>query len=148
MAADLKLESFSDRELLHILNDLADKEGWVESEHMISRLGLSPNGKTEEAHAKHVRQCIGVRLGWIRRLSATVERDPKVSGRWRLTVAGHEVVRARLTTGLRTSLEGIGDFTALPAIEALARKYTGTDPHAANLMRRQWAYGTHRNRRG
>jgi hypothetical protein len=147
MAADLKLASFSDREVLHLLRDLGDHEGWVELDHLVVQLNLSRNGMSEADHHKHVRRCIGIRLGWIRRLTQTVERDAKPKGRWRLTAVGDEVVRARLTRDFDAKLEGIGEFMALPALEALTRRYMTADVRAANLMRRQWQHGTHPNRR-
>jgi hypothetical protein len=147
VAADLKLASFSDRELLHLLADLGDQEGWVELDHLVVQLNLPLDGMTEAEHHKHVRRCIGIRFGWIRRLTMTVERDKKPQGRWRLTVAGQEVVKARLTADFAAKLDGIGELTALPALEALTRRYMTAEPGAANLMRRQWQYGTHPNRR-
>lgn len=147
MPADLKLASFSDRELLHLLHDLGDHEGWVELDHLVVQLNLSRNGMTEADHHKHVRRCIGIRLGWIRRLTLCVERDKKPQGRWRLTVSGQEVVKARLSRDFDAKLEGIGEYAALPALEALTRRYMTADVKAANLMRRQWQYGTHPNRR-
>ena len=146
MAVDLKLESFSDRELLHLLHDLGDKDGWVELEHLAAQINLSRNGMTKADHVKHVRRCIGIRFGWMRRLTQTVERDTKAQGRWRLTVAGEEVVKARLRRDFTEKLEGVGDFTMLPILEVLTRRYTSVHPGAASLMRRQWQYGTHRKR--
>jgi hypothetical protein len=146
MAADLKLASFSDREVLHLLHDLADHEGWVDLDHLVQRVNLSRNGMSEEEHRKHVRRCLGIRLGWIRRLTMTVERDKGGKGRWRLTVSGEEVVKAKLTRDFEAKLEGLGDFMALPALEAMTRRYARADVKAANLMRRQWQYGIHPNR--
>lgn len=149
MPANLTLESFSDRELLHILNDLAGDEGWVDAEVMGVRMGLSVPGMSEEQTHIHARRCVSVRMSWIKRLSDTVERHPKKSvTHWRLTDAGKAVVKARLTNEFESKLGNIDEFAALAALGTLSRRYMRADVKAANLMRREWAHGTHRNRRG
>lgn len=158
MASNLKLENFSDRELLHILNDVAKEypdveDGWVEVEVMAARLGLSKDGLSEEQFALHARRCLTGRLSWISRLSGTVEKED-VRGktappRYRLTLVGKQVVSARLSADLTKRLqEGVTDYAALHALQALSRRFISADVGAANLMRREWIYGTHRKRRG
>lgn len=148
MAGNLKLENYSDREILHLLDDLAGADGWVDVEILAARVGLSPNGKSPEQLLIHARRCLSVRLSWIRRLTMCVERHPdKMRLHWRLTVAGQEVVKARLTKDFEAKLLGLGEFTTLPVLDAISRRYRQANPGSANLMRREWTYGTHRNRR-
>ncbi len=154
MAGNLKLENFSDRELLHILNDLTSERGdWVETHTIAERIGLQRNGLSDEQYALHAQRCVSVRFSWIARLSGCVEKDPArkqgQAPRWRLTMIGLQVVNAKIADGTAKRLaEGISDFDALLALDALSRRYRGTDSGAANLMRREWQYGTHRKRRG
>lgn len=150
MAGNLKLESFSDREILHMLNDAQGDEGWVDLDSLVSRVGISRNGKSEEAHLIYVHRCLSIRLSWIKRLSGTVEKEPKkatLPSRWRLTVSGQEVVKAKLSGDLSTKLESVGDFAALSALGIVARRYMRTDVSSANLLRREWQHGIHPNRR-
>jgi hypothetical protein len=145
---NLKLENYSDREMLHLLNDLAGEDGWVDVEILAERVGLVANGMSEAQLAIHSRRCISGRLSWIRKLSGTVERHPdKSSLFWRLTVSGQEIVQARLSQALVTGLDQIADANSLLALDALSRRFRRADVKAANLMRREWMYGTHRNRR-
>lgn len=149
MAGNLKLENYSDREMLHLLNDLSGEEGWVDVEILAARVGLSPNGMSEEQLRLHANRCVSVRLSWIKKLSGCVERHPDKSRKsWRLTVSGHELVSARISQAVLTGLDQMGEFPALLALDALSRRYRRADVKAANLMRREWIYGTHRNRRG
>lgn len=149
MAGNLKLENYSDREMLHLLNDLAGEEGWVDVEILAARVGITPNGMSEAQLAIHARRCVSVRLSWIRKLSGTVERHPdKNSLLWRLTDTGTQVVSAKMTDALAARLDSMEDFASLAALDALSRRYRRADVKAANLMRREWIYGTHRNRRG
>jgi hypothetical protein len=149
MAGNLKLESYSDREILYLVNDLAGEEGWVDVEIMASRIGLSANGMSEAQLQLHARRCVSVRLAWIRKLSGCVERHAdKGSLLWRLTASGHAVVTAKMTDALAARLDSMEEFASLAALDALSRRYRRADVKAANLMRREWVYGTHRNRRG
>ncbi len=151
MATNMKLENFSDRELLHILNDLSEGTGdWVDPAVMATRVGLSRNGMSDEQFALHARRCLSGRLGWIARLSGTVEREPvKLMPRWRLTFFGQQVVKARLSESQTKVLEeGLSDPASLAAIAALSRRYITSNRETGNLLRREWSYGTHRKRRG
>lgn len=149
MAENLKLENFSDREILHLLADLADNEGWVDVEALAIRVGLSRNGLSEAQMALHVRRCVTVRLAWIKKLSGCVERHPdKKVYAWRLTDLGREIVSAKLSKEVADKLGNIQDGATLLALSTLARRFTRSTPAGANLMRREWTHGTHRNRRG
>jgi hypothetical protein len=148
MAGNLKLENYSDREMLHLINDLAGPEGWVDVEVLAERVGLSSTGMSEAQLAIHARRCVSVRLAWIRKLSGCVERHPdKKQQSWRLTDSGQMVVLAKLSQAVTVGIEQMGEMNSLLALDALSRRYRRADVKAANLMRREWQYGTHRSRR-
>ncbi len=153
MAGNLKLENYSDRELLYILNDLTPTQGeWVETHTIAERIGLQRNGLSDEQFALHAQRCVSVRFSWISRLSGCVEKDPDrkqgQAPRWRLTQTGLRVVNAKMNESTTKRLaEGISDFDALLALDALSRRYNATNVGAANLMRREWSHGTHWKRR-
>lgn len=147
-AASLRLENYSDRELLHLIDNLADHEGWVLDEHLAERIGLRVSGMSDLELLIYTRRCVGIRLSWIKRLTGCVERHPdKKDYRWRLTDAGLAVVRAKLTSSLSNGLTQTDDANVLLALEVIGRRYTHAKPGSANLLRREWAYGTHKNRR-
>jgi hypothetical protein len=153
MANNLKLENYSDRELLYILNDLSPTQGeWVETHTIAERIGLQRDGLSDEQYVLHAQRCVSVRFSWIARLSGCVEKDPDrkqgQAPRWRLTLVGKQVVNAKLSTATMERLEeGLSDYATLHALDALSRRYRATDSGVANLMRREWAYGIHRKRR-
>lgn len=147
MASNVKLESFSDRELLWLLEDLKDDEGWVTLSDLATRVGLHPNGKSDEQLAIYARRCVAVRLAWIKRLTGCVEKSiDRPLPSWRLTVTGEEVLKAKVPDSMLKGLGQMGDFGALTVLDQLARRYRGTDINTANLMRREWSHGTHRKR--
>src|SRR4051812_6508553 len=102
---NLRIESYSDREFLLVVADVAGQygeEGWVDSLQVAQRLGF------EE------RKVVSSRFSWLRRYEA-VEREPLAdehgnlrwhkSGkpmhtqRWRLTGLGEAVAFGRLRKG-------------------------------------------------
>ena len=149
MAGNLKLENYSDREILHIVSDVADDAGWAEVEHIAERVGLRADGMSEAQLLIHARRCVSVRLAWIRKLSGTVDRhkDPERL-QWCLTPLGIQVVTAKLSTVLAERLDSVDEGSVLLSLDVLARRYNRSSGHTGNLMRREWVYGTHRNRRG
>jgi hypothetical protein len=154
MAGNLKLENYSDRELLYLLNDLSPTQGaFVETHTIAERIGLQRDGLSDEQYALHAQRCVSVRFSWISRLSGCVEKDPdRKKGQapaWRLTPIGHQVVNAKLSEETKKRLaEGMSDYAALHALDALSRRYQRANVGAANLLRREWTHGSHQRRRG
>lgn len=154
MATNLKLENYSDRELVHILADLTpngSEEGWVDIETIAVRTGMSaPEGMSEAQALIHAKRCVAVRFSWIARLSGCIERNTEKgrSGLWRLTEDGASLVKARITKTTDNQLSNIDKHEALLALDALSRRYQKSNRETANLMRREWVYGTHKRREG
>lgn len=153
MPTNLKLENYSDRELIHILADLTplttDSDGWVDIATIAGRVGMSaPTGMSDAQLEIHAKRCVTVRFSWIARLSACVERNKEKgkTGLWRLTEQGRALVTAKIAKDTETKLANIDEFQSLLALEALSRRYRRANPQGANLMRREWVYGTHRLR--
>lgn len=149
MATNLKLESYSDRELLHIIDDLGGAKEWVPIDQIATRVGLQRGAMSEEQWALHSRRCVSVRLSWVKRLSATLLRNderPPVP-EWKLSDQGIKVVKVEVVKAFTKQLEGMDAFAAVVALDSLSHRYHTADREAANLMRRQWAYGTHPLRR-
>lgn len=147
-ATNLKLENYSDREMLHLIDDLADEEGWAMVEHIAERVGISVAGMSDAQLVIHARRCVSIRLAWIRKLSGTVERHPhKDDLSWRLTKPGLAIVKAKLNANVDNALGQMTEANVLLALDVVSRRYLRANGNAANLMRREWAYGTHKNRR-
>jgi hypothetical protein len=147
--SNLKLESFSDRELLHIVDDLGGAKDWVPITSIATRVGLVRGALSEEQYLIHARRCVSVRLSWIRRLSDTLVRNaerPKIP-EWMLSKTGIAVVNVSVAPTFTKQLENMDEMAAVVALDSLSRRYQTTTREAANLMRRQWVYGAHPNRR-
>ena len=72
-----KLDDYSDRELVHVVVDLANDEGWTSVVDVASRVGLK----------EHV-QSVTVRFSWMKRYGI-LERSPKVKLLWRQIGRAH-----------------------------------------------------------
>lgn len=144
MAQTLDIQAFSDREILHLVQDHMGPDGWAHTPEMVASMGLSPNGMDKAAFDRYMRRCLGIRLSWIRRLTGCVERNMQHPQQWRLTPDGELVVRAQLSAGIASGLERMGDAAALVALQRLSARYKATGATSANLMRREWQHGTGR----
>ena len=144
----LKLMEFSDRELLLILNDVADHEGYASAVEVAAKL-----------HLDHPRphQCVSVRFSWLARYGA-LEREhmrdehgnlmwtgrglPRHTQRWRMTAMGRAMAVGALTKTQEAQLGRIGDDRMLMLTRYLSQRARSADPVAAKLVEREWRYST------
>jgi hypothetical protein len=146
----LRITDFSDREVLLILNDVADGEGWASAKDMVERFGFAQ--RLDRPH-----RFVAQRLSWLGRYGA-LEREhewdeqgrPKLtrSGklkytqRWRMTPAGRALAMGKLRTGQQRALEGLTDEQLLVALREVTRHVQRAGETAAVLARREWRYGS------
>jgi hypothetical protein len=126
----LKLSDLSDREVLAIVDDVSRSDSWSTGDDIAEALGLE--GPTR-------RQSVGTRLGWIKRLSGTVERHHKF-GWWRLTSLGEDVVKGKLTAAEQRSLQRLEGAKLILATRELGTSRARTSKSLNNLMRREWMH--------
>ena len=144
----LRVVDFSDRELLLILNDVADGDGWAYAQDMANRINLDH---------EHPNRSVASRLSWLVRFGA-VEREhlsdehgnlmwtrsgrPKYGQRWRLTPIGRTYALATLTKAERSRLAAVDGDKMLLVTKWLAEQYRQSPDAGASLMKREWTYGT------
>src|SRR5687767_7783145 len=99
----LRLLDFSDRELLHVIYENAQDDGWADPADIVDALGIDH---------KHPRQCVGSRFGWLRK-KGVLERDD--AGFVRLTEIGEASRAGKLTASQERQLDrlGAGDLLML-----------------------------------
>ena len=136
MPSNLQLGTYSDFDLLHIVNDLADNDGWATTEEIAQRVGLTH---------KHPNHCVGIRFAWMRREGA-VEKHPK-EGKWRMTDRGRALALNGLDVVERATFAEMSDNKLLAMMREMTGRYSTGDQVTANLMRREWRYGTDKSRR-
>lgn len=149
MALDhLRLEDMSDREVLLIMLDLSDSEGYVEPMDVAERL---------DVRGEHPRRVITARLAWLKRWGA-VEREhetdehgnivrkrsgePRTTQRYRLTAIGWDMANGQLRAAQERTLAGMDDGQMLLVTQWLTRRARESGTTVATLVRREWTYRT------
>ena len=150
----LRLEAYSDRELMLVVRDLAIEDGWVEPEVVAQQLGIetaSPRG------------AVTSRFVWMRRYGAMereLEADDdgtpvftragrvKVTSRWRLTPRGEALALGVLDEKARKQLDALTEDQMLLLTRWVAEKRRDVNEVAATLMRREWRYSNSALRNG
>lgn len=147
------VEDYSDRELLLILADVRDEEGWASSQEVANRLGMSLD---------HPRRSVQVRFSWLVRYGV-LEREhlrdtggqlmytrggkPKYGQRWRLTEAGEVVALGRLPVRRQELLDALPEGQLVVAVRSLAQR-SRQDPVAERMVSREWRYSMSSRRNG
>ncbi len=139
----LRLDEFSDRELLALVRDHEDSDGWANS--LTVAEAIWPKYAAE--NPVHARMSVAQRFGWMRRWGV-MERHGKETGLWRLTEHGRLVVEGRLSAGQLRTIEGIEDGRLMSLGYALSDRYQEAEDAPAILFRRAMQFAqTQRKRR-
>jgi hypothetical protein len=130
----LRLDEFSDRELLALMIDLRDERGIVTSYQIADSL---------DPDAKHPTQCVGIRLGWLRRWQIV----DRVDGGWKLTRKGEKIAAGELQAEQLQAIESLSAEQGLDAALALGQLYQRIGYSEAVMLRRGWQHAAARRRR-
>ena len=127
----------TDRELLALLKDLEDTEGWVDVQAVAEALWpRRANGDL----AAHCRRAVLSRLSWVVRMSGMVEKHPGAPLLYRLTPEGEAFLRAKLNAAQRRAVEGAGDDELAEVIALVGDRYHGMREEVQWLVRREWQH--------
>jgi hypothetical protein len=126
----LRLEEFSDRELLFALEEHSDANGTISSRELADGLGLSG--------LKNPHQNIAVRLGWLRRYGIVFRHED--SNRWALTTAGMRLLHGGLRKRETTIFEEMEEHSLLAAMDLFGARVINAGGEAATMAQRQWRY--------
>ena len=131
--ASLSLMEYSDRELLNVVLDHENDEGWVSAPQIVEAIGINH---------RHALQCVSIRFAWMRRYGV-MDRDPK-SGLWRLTIEGRQIALGSLTKAQKSAIQGLSKERVMEATRLLTGRYGQVGETASTMMRRAWQNGTGR----
>ena len=122
----LPMLAFSDRDLIHVVNDHADEEGWITGPALAEVLEVDP-------------RAAGSRLSWMHRFGLL---DREVQGsrpRFRLSKAGKALHDATLSDSAEKVLTSLGSGAlGVAALGALMSKREGET--LARAARREFRY--------
>jgi hypothetical protein len=143
----LRLADLSDREILLIMIDLAETDGWVLALDVADRLAMKGD---------HPHRMVASRLAWLRRYGA-VEREllwdehgnaiinrageHKHGQRWRPTDVGRAIAQGALRKAQETALAGITDEQLVLVARHVAERARGASSEtSAKLVEREWKH--------
>lgn len=126
---DLTIWGISDPELLAVVDDLADENGWTYTLDVRRQLG-------EDLEIGH-RSGVPTRLAWMRRYG-WLERSPETGG-WRLTAMGHSILdNPKLSRTVESALDKLNPAQRLRLTRELGEAGQGAPDEIRAALRRQW----------
>lgn len=128
----LGLMEFSDRELLNVVLDYEDEQGWVKTEQIAEVVGI-------QGDKPHAMRCVGIRFAWMKRYGV-MEKGKRHE--WRLTTAGRKIALGALTEVERSIIQNLASDQVMEATRALTARYGRVGQTASTMMRRAWQSGT------
>lgn len=133
----LRLRDYSDRELLFIIEDLADDEGWAETTDIAVRLGIDN---------KRANQCVGARFAYMAR-AKWVERH-ETQTKWRLMDIGYLLMEGKISNRFRGTLDKLSEGDLVLVQRFLGEQYQAMDPRLGLMIRRESQRGITFGRNG
>jgi SOS-response transcriptional repressor LexA len=127
---DLTIWGISDTELLGIVDDLADENGWSATVDVRMQLGENVD------RVKH--SGVPQRLSWLRRYG-WLERHPESTRQWRLTAMGHALLdNPSLSRSVENALDKLNPAQRLRLTRELAEAGHTAPDEVRVALRRQW----------
>jgi hypothetical protein len=138
-AIDLTIWGISDSELLAIVDDLADENGWTRGYDVRLQLGERPEERGR-------RSGVGPRLSWMVRYGWLEKGEPikdETTGAkvavWRLTAMGHALLdHPDLSRAVENALGKLNPAQRLVLTRELAETGSGSADEIRAALRRQW----------
>jgi len=129
-AIDLSIWGIGDTELLGIVDDLADENGWTATIDVRLQMG-------ENVEQVGHRSGVGSRLSWMRRYG-WLERSP-ASGAWRITAMGHAILDdPELTAAVEKALDRLNPAQRLAVAREIGASGAAGPAEVRTALRRQW----------
>lgn len=127
---DLTIWGNSDPELLGIVDDLADEDGWTTT--LDVRMQLGENVEV----VKH--SGVPQRLSWMVRYH-WLERHAEGKSRWRLTAMGHAILdNPDLSKSVENALDRLNPAQRLRVAREIAESGMNGAPEVKTALRREW----------
>jgi hypothetical protein len=120
---------------LDLMLKLDAEGGEAETWELTEALGFGENGRMPVAR----------RLSWMKHYGM-LEFDEK-RHLWRLSKGGERVVHARMRAAASRQIEALPDEAMIDVMASVTTRYRHGEPMIADLLRREFLFGTQRGRR-
>lgn len=141
-------QDYQDRELLHILYEEGDNEGWASTEDLGKVIRIShPDGNgnvPKKDRAAHTHRCIGSRYSYMTSAGWCEKKVEKGVTFWRVTEIGTNLMAGKLTMGLSQSLDRLRPGDRVLVMRELGRAFAHGSKPEGTILRREWAHSTGR----
>src|SRR4051812_18305718 len=132
----LRNEDYTDRELLHVVDDVTTEDGWADTAELADRLGLNSNGG---------RRYVGARMSWMVRYKFCERAKPKKDAtkqdaRYRLTRHGRALIQGDLDTDTEAKLEDLSPGERVLVMRVIAREGFSSANPATDMLRREYLH--------
>jgi hypothetical protein len=127
---------FNDYDLLAIVDDLADEDGWARTIDVRIQIGE----KLEKGYRSGVGPKLSwfARYGWVERNVLTAKK-PGNERQWRLTAVGHAMLdHPELTTAFKRTFASLNPAQRLALTRELAEAADAGATEFRTALRRQW----------
>jgi hypothetical protein len=133
---DLTLWGISDAELLGVIDDLGDENGWTHTIDVRLQLGE----KIEETTTREkARSGVGPRLSWLLRYGWLEHPSTGDRSMWRLTAIGHALLdNPSLSKTVEAQLTKLNPAQRLRLTREIAEGGHESPAELRNALRRQW----------
>jgi hypothetical protein len=129
LAAHATLYDFRDIDLMMRIADESERR--IESTELAEAVGLGENGGA---------RALGRRLAWMKRYGFVTYNEKEHY--WALSAAGERITAAHLKAAQTKSLEKVPDEAMVEVMSHVTSRYRHGDPIIANLLRREFLFGT------
>ena len=141
-ARSFDLYAFSDEELLALVKDNLDSEGWLTSAELADAIGIPEDEENRLSG-------IGIRLGWMARYGVIrKDTEKKFPARWTLTGRGIVILEAVFTSDQEAALKKLKGEQLWRLAGNVADRYTAADDVSAVMVRRTFQRAYRRRRFG
>jgi hypothetical protein len=136
---DVSIWGIADTELLAIVDDLADENGWTSNINVRLQLGENP----EEDY----RSGVGSRLAWMRRYG-WLEQNAAQRDEHRLTAMGHAILDGgELTKSFVTAFEKLSPAQRVRLTREISQGGMASPEEIKTALRREWTRNLNTRRR-
>lgn len=139
---DMSLLGISDTELLAVIDDLGDEDGWVAILDVRVQLGENPE---DSSGRDSVRSGVGPRMSWQRRYG-WLEKHPD-TGLWRLTAMGTAILKGgSLSSQFEKLLSNLNPAQRVQLTREVSQAGDGAPEAIRAALRREWQRNMTRRR--
>ena len=125
----LTLFDYSDRELLWVVFENADDDGWTLNREIAKAIGLSEDNS-------RANQCVGIRMAWLKRYGVA-EYKGEGSGKWRVTPIGEVLMKGELAKDEQRALNSLRPEQMILVSRWMGERYQKSKVEAGHMIRRE-----------